>query len=85
MRSLEYVLDESGCVSVLVCDVIDLSMFDCVWTDPGVSPRESVGSLITHCLIDSFQNKMFSAIQDGEWLEDDQIDDGWNQEHVEAI
>ena len=50
-----------------------------------MSPRESVGSLITHCLIDSFQNKMFSAIQDGDWLEDEQVNDVWDQDDaVEA-
>ncbi len=70
--------------SLCVICVFDLSVFGC-FGPTLVSPRESVGSLITHCLIDFFQNKMFSAIQDGEWLADDQIVDGWDQEHVEAI
>ncbi len=47
-----------------------------------VCTKGSVGYLITYCLIDSFQNKMFSAIQDGEWLEDDQVNDGWDQDNV---
>ena len=27
---------------------------------------------------------MFSAIQDGEWLEDEQVNDGWDQANFEA-
>ena len=65
-----------------MCDVFYVGVFVYDWTDPGVSPRESVGYLITLCLIDFFQNKIFSAIQDGEWLEDDQVNDGWDQDNV---
>ena len=56
--------------------------FDCDWTDSGVCvwiPREWVGCLITLCLIDSFQNKMFSALQDEGWEEDELTTEEWTQ------
>ncbi len=46
-------------------------------------PREWVGYLITLCLIDCFQNKMFSALQEEGWEEDGHVTEGWNQEDLD--